>query len=274
MFEFMLDWLECDSPNDVREVSKRIGPEVDVEGFLRSISNKDGNGFREGLGIRNAVRIECGGYLPTAMENCTGLMGLNDRSNMYCSYNASAHDFHIVPLFKGEAKNYVEACNGAFRAVGKTVEATLPSVQFKERSGNTKGSLTCHRYKYADDLDDRWQYLIGFNRLTCSDNREITNHLGLVQFMRYAIVEEDTTSLRNAVNWSANREFKMMYPSSAEDYSCRYDAATGHCVYNAPYAVNPNGKDADANAKEIAEAFVRFIRFFQDGKLEITGDPE
>ena len=50
----------------------------------------------------------------------------------------------------------------------------------------------------------------------------------------------------------------MMYPSSAVDYSCRYDTETGHCVYNAPFGI-------DDTEEEIALAFKRFIDSFESG---------
>ena len=75
----------------------------------------------------------------------------------------------------------------------------------------------------------------------------------MIQFMRFKMTNKK--GIRQ-INYDINKKFKMMYPSSGDDFDKNIDAETGHIVCNPPLSIKEPNK---FNTKEIAKYFNEFI---------------
>lgn len=212
-----------------------------------------------------AVRDAAHGYLPNELVIDEGvfvrgnseeakkleeirerLESLTKSGDYWRSFDPKTNNFHVVPEYKGKTSNDPDLDHYVEIAQQKVASKPLgPS--------HTK----MHVAGYRSARFGEYEYLCSLNRLVVDEKtKTVSNHIGRLQFSRYKITGSDKST---QINYSAN-EFKMMYPTTAEDEAGRFDNQSGHCVYNAPLTIS-------STAFEIAREFGRFIGLWEHADL-------
>ena len=154
------------------------------------------------------------------------------------SYDPNNHNFHIVPNVDSSE---------AFREIAGALGCNNGHDQ-RKRLPHTYA----HRYSATETIEG-YDYFYSFNRLVVNEEKKtVSNHLGKMQIYRVM------AGLKGP-NFSEDRSFKMMYPTTAEDEAGRFDNQSGHFVYNAPLTIADSKDDID-------EAFKKFIEHWNAAK--------
>ena len=191
------------------------------------------------------------------------IIGIEKEENIWYSFDQDSGNFHIMPDESIEIK--IECEDSEEISLYKKLDCIREKVKGKVQTkriwigpGKEENTNECIRnHKYICAYIEKTDYLMSFNRLWCdvkTDGIHICNNFGQAQFMCFPR-EIKNGSDKGNINRFPNKEFKMMYPRSAEDGEL--EGSGRHLVFNTPYDIN-------SDVEKIAKCFAEFIRLCEE----------
>lgn len=165
---------------------------------------------------------------------------IQNQSTIVATYDNVSLNYHMVPRYD-ENNSSVNKYLKDVTDLIKNIKSCLSERKIALKGGPNSKNTKLHQYRYV--VFGEWEYLLSFNRLWV-ENERVNNNMGEIQFMKYS-------KIMDGPNYVSEGKSIIMYPSSAED---------GNLIKNKKSTVyNPIGLNVESNAKDIADAFIRFI---------------